>query len=125
MFYVCIMVLLNSGIFPEIAWRAILSRQAAHPFEHVLWGFWVQRLAVNACTARRLKLKLEGGVTIKYSRVKVILEYKERCWRMKDGSHSCCEILGICHIYLDRLAARALPPGAITEVGVFTGCDCC
>jgi len=56
MFYVCIMVLLNSGIFPEIAWRAILSRQAAHPFEHVLWGFWVQRLAVNACTARRLKV---------------------------------------------------------------------
>jgi len=37
---VCIMVLLNSGIFPETAWRAILSRQAAHPFKHVLWSFW-------------------------------------------------------------------------------------
>jgi len=33
------MVLLNSGIFPETAWRAILSRQAAHAFERVLWGF--------------------------------------------------------------------------------------
>jgi len=51
------MVLLNSRIFPESAWRAILSRQAAHPFEHVLWGFWVQRLAVNPCTARRLKVR--------------------------------------------------------------------
>jgi len=30
---------LNSGIFPETAWRAILSRQAAHAFECVLWGF--------------------------------------------------------------------------------------
>jgi len=55
------MVLLNSGIFPETAWRAILSRQAAHPFEHVLWGFWVQRLAVNPCTVRRLKVREHSG----------------------------------------------------------------
>jgi len=39
MFCVCIIISLNSGIFPETAWRAILSRQAAHAFECVLWGF--------------------------------------------------------------------------------------
>jgi len=48
-------ILLNSGNFPETAWRAIHSRQAAHPFLHQLLHFWVQRLAVNPCTARRLK----------------------------------------------------------------------
>ena len=58
---VCIVVLLNSGIFSETAWRAILSHQAAQPFEHVLWSFWVQRLAVNPCTTMLLKVPEHSG----------------------------------------------------------------
>jgi len=54
MHYVYFEVLLNSGNFPETAWRAIHSRQAAHPFLCISLCFWVQRLAVNPCTARRL-----------------------------------------------------------------------
>jgi len=44
---------------------------------------------------------------------------------MEEGSHSCCKILEIYPIYLNRLAARALPPGAISKVGVFTCRGCC
>ncbi|QCE04171.1 hypothetical protein DEO72_LG8g2204 [Vigna unguiculata] len=45
----------HNGVVNETTWRAIHSRQAAHPFLHQLLHFWVQRLAVNPCTARRLK----------------------------------------------------------------------
>jgi len=55
MICICSVILLNSGNFPETAWRTIHSRQAAHPFLHVFLCSWVQRLAVNPCTARRLK----------------------------------------------------------------------
>ena len=56
--------LLNSGNFPETAWRAIHSHQAAHLFLRILLCFWVQRLAVNPCTARRLKVWAILGVSV-------------------------------------------------------------
>jgi len=43
---------------------------------------------------------------------------------MKEGSHSCSKILGIYHIYVNRLAAQALLSGTISEVGVFTCRGC-
>jgi len=44
-----------SGNFPETAWRAMHSRQAAHANYVCLGGFWGQRLAVEPRTARRRK----------------------------------------------------------------------
>jgi len=47
--------ILISGNFPETAWRAIYSRQAAYVNCMYLWCFWGQRLEVKPCTARRRK----------------------------------------------------------------------
>jgi len=47
--------ILISGNFPEIAWRAIYSRQTAHANCVGLGCFWGQRLSVGPCTVRRRK----------------------------------------------------------------------
>jgi len=44
-----------SGKFPETAWRAAHSRQAAHVILPSFLGSLMNRLAVNPCTARRCK----------------------------------------------------------------------
>jgi len=49
-----IIFLLISGNFPETAWRAIHSRQAAHLFVCTSLCYEMQRLAVIPCAARRL-----------------------------------------------------------------------
>jgi len=56
-------ILLNSGNFPETAWRTIYSHQTAHLFMHILLFFGVQHLAVNPCTARRLKVVTILGIS--------------------------------------------------------------
>jgi len=47
--------IVNSGNFPETAWRAIHSRQASHTKLYVFLGSLMNRLAVKPCTARRCK----------------------------------------------------------------------
>jgi len=47
--------ILISGNFPEIAWRAMHSRQAAHTNYMCLVCFWGQHLAVEPCISRRRK----------------------------------------------------------------------
>jgi len=51
-FYNCIEICV-SGIFPETAWRAAHSHQAAHVNLRYSWVPLRNRLAVSPCTARR------------------------------------------------------------------------
>ena len=52
--FIC--VILISGNFPETAWWAIHSRQAAHTKLCVSLGSLMNRLAVKPCTAKRRNL---------------------------------------------------------------------
>ena len=48
----CLCKILVSGKFPETAWRALYSHQAAHTCVSVFLGSWRNRLVVKPCTAR-------------------------------------------------------------------------
>ena len=57
-------IFLNSGILPEIAWRAIHSRQAAHIIWCLFLVSWRNRLTVRPCTARRRRLMTHFWVSL-------------------------------------------------------------
>ena len=59
MFCVCIMILLNSLQKPP-GGLYLAARRLMH-LNVYCGGFWVQRLAVNPCTARRLKVREHSG----------------------------------------------------------------